>query len=374
MSQRKSVASRRAPVRSAAAFDFSTLAPVYLFYGPEDRRKRAALAVLIERAISPEGRDFDLEYFDADAPSTTAEAVIAAATALPLFSEKRLVIVTDAGRFRDRRQARQAERLAALLGKLPATACLAFVAWSEPEEEGRRRAPVPEKLEAALKAAGKVLFFGAVSAEEATAFAVSEAAARGKKLAPGLAATLIRATGPDLDRVASEVEKLVLYAGERQAITAQDVRALVPPPPEENVFQLLDALGERRGEQALRLLRALQDGGEPPWRILTLLARQLRLIWQAKYLIEEGVPLGQASATPEAVRALLPSDGGLLSVLARQPFQASKLTRQAHAFTWERLQRGLDRLVKTDAGTKGWDGGVDDPVLALELLVHDLCA
>jgi len=64
----------------------------------------------------------------------------------------------------------------------------------------------------------------------------------------------------------------------------------------------------------------------------------------------------------------------LLPLLARQPFQAGKLARQARAFTWEQLQRGLDRLVKCDAGTKGWESGVDDPALALELLVLDLCA
>jgi DNA polymerase-3 subunit delta len=360
------------PRSSSAAVDFSKLAPVYLFHGPEDRRKRAALAALIERAVDADGRDFDVEYFDADASTTTAEAVIAAANGLPLFSEQRLVIVTDAGRLRDRRQAKQAERLAGMLGKLPPTACLVFVAWSEPEEDGRKRG-VPEKLEAAIKAAGKVLHFAAASPEDAATFAVAEAAARGKKLAPGLAAALVRATGPDMDRVSGEVEKLSLYAGDRPAISAEDVRTLVPVPPEENIFHLLDAVGERRGEQALRVLTELREMGEPPWRVMTLLARQIRLIWQAKYLIEEGVALNQASAAPETVKALLPADGGVLSVLARQPFQAGKLARQARAFSWERLQRGLDRLVKTDAGTKGWDQGVDDPNLALELLVLDLC-
>jgi DNA polymerase-3 subunit delta len=368
---------RKAPTSrarsSSAAVDFNLLSPVYLFYGPEDRRKRAALAVLIERAVGPDGRDFDLEYFDADAASTTADAVIAAAAGLPLFSERRLVIVTDAGRLRDRRQARQAERLAGMLGKLPPTTCLAFVAWSEPEDEGKKRGGVPEKLEAAIKAAGKVLYFGAASPEDAASFAVAEAAARGKKLAPGLAAALVRATGPDLDRVSGEVEKLSLYIGARGAIGVEDVRALVPAPPEENIFHLLDAVGERRAEQALRVLGELRELGEPPWRVMTLLARQIRLILQAKYLLEEGIPLSQAARAPEPVRALLPADGGVLSVLARQPFQAGKLTRQARAFSWERLQRGLDRLVKTDAGTKGWEPGVDDPDLALELLVLDLC-
>lgn len=374
MTQRKPAAPRRAPARSGGAADFSTLASVYLLHGPEDRRKRAALAALIERAVDPDGRDFDLEFFDGDALTTTAEAVLAAAGAMPMFSERRLVVVTDAGRLRDRRHARDAERLAAGLAKLPSRACVAFVAWSEPEDEGRKRGSVPEKLEAAIRAAGKVLVFGAVRPEEAAAFAVSEAAAREKKLPPALAAMLVRAAGSDLDRVANEVEKLVHYVGERPAIGAEDLRALVPAPPDDNIFHLLDAIGDRQGHQALRLLGDLLESGEPPWRILTMVARQLRQIWQAKYLVEEGISLAAADAAPEAVKALLPADGGILPLLARQPFQAGKLARQARAFSWEQLQRGLDRLVKCDAGTKGWESGVDDPVLALELLVLDLCA
>jgi DNA polymerase III subunit delta len=375
MSQRKPAAPRRASARSGEAADFSTLVPVYLLHGPEDRRKRAALNALIERAVDPEGRDFDLEFFDADALTTTAEAVLTAAGAMPMFSERRLVVVTDAGRLRDRRHARDAERLAAGLGKLPPRTSIAFVAWSEPEDEsGRKRGSVPEKLEAAIRAAGKVLVFGAVKPEEAAGFAVSEAAARGKKLPPALAAMLVRATGPDLDRVANEVEKLVHYVGERPAIGPEDLRALVPAPPDDNIFHLLDAIGDRQGQQALRLLGELLESGEPPWRILMMVARQVRLIWQAKYLLEEGVSLTAAGAAPEAVKALLPADGGILPLLARQPFQAGKLGRQARAFSWDQLQRGLDRLVKCDAGTKGWEGGVDDPVLALELLVLDLCA
>jgi DNA polymerase-3 subunit delta len=373
VTQRKPSTARRAPSRSSSAADFSTLAPVYLFHGPEDRRKRAALAQLIERAVDPEGRDFDLEYFDADATTTTAEAVLAAACAMPMFSERRLVIVTDAGRLRDRRHARTAERLAAGVAKLPPMACLAFVAWAEQEEDGRKRS-VPEKLEAAIKAAGKLFSFAAVKPEDAAAFAVSEASVRGKKLAPALATTLVRSTGPDLDRVANEVEKLALYTGERTMIGADDVRAFVAPPPEENVFRLLDAIGERQGQQALRLLEELLGGGEPPWRILTLLARQLRLIWQAKYLLEEGVALAAVERAPEAVTALLPQENNLPQLLARQPFQAGKLTRQARVFSWEQLQRGFDRLVKTDAAAKGWEEGVDDPVLGLELLVLDLCS
>jgi DNA polymerase-3 subunit delta len=299
---------------------------------------------------------------------------------MPMFSERRLVIVTDAGRLRDRRQVRTAERLAAGVAKLPPRACLAFVAWAEQEGahseagSGRKKGSVPEKLEAAIKAAGKVFQFAAVKPEDAVAFAVSEATARGKKLAPALATTLVRATGPDLDRVASEVEKLALYTGSRAVIGADDLRVFVPPTPEENVFRLLDAIGERQGQQALRLLEELLAGGEPPWRILMLLARQLRLIGQAKYLLEEGVSLAAVERAPEAVLALLPEENNLPQLLARQPFQAGKLTRQARAFSWEQLQRGFDRLVKTDAGAKGWEEGVDDPVLGLELLVLDLCA
>jgi DNA polymerase-3 subunit delta len=354
---------------------FSPLARVYLFHGLEDRRKREALEALIQAAVPDEEREFAVEYFDADSSATTADAILAAVAAPSFLASRRVVIVTDAGRLRDRRHQRDQERLAAALPRLGETACLVFVAWAEDQEGGASRSAVGEKLEAAVKKAGKVLDFPLLKADQAVGAAQKQAMERGKKLLPTAAGALVRAVGSDLDRLCNEVEKLVLYAGERPTITEEDVAALVALAPDDNVFHLLDALGERKRARAVQLLHDLLDSGEPPARVLSLVARQLRLVWQAKFLLERRVPLRTPpDALPEEVARLLPKENNVLALVARQPFQERRCAAQARQFTWDQLHRGFDRLVRAEAGIKGLDLGPDDPRLALELLVVELCS
>ena len=129
-----------------------------------------------------------------------------------------------------------------------------------------------------------------------------------------------------------------------------------------------------RAEPRYLKIKNLLDSGEPPARLLTLIARQLRLVWQTKFLTERRIPLRTApTALPEEAARLLPKDN-VLALVARQPFQERRYLAQARLFTWEQLHRGFDRLVRTEAGMKGLDLAPDDPRLAMELLVVELCS
>ena len=55
-------------------------------------------------------------------------------------------------------------------------------------------------------------------------------------------------------------------------------------------------------------------------------------------------------------------------------WQRERLWKQARRITWDHLHQALDRLAVAEAGTKGWEYGVEDPDLALELFVASLCA
>src|SRR5947199_10511307 len=85
---------------------------VYLLQGQDDRLKRRALQELLDRLVDPAGRDFDLEHLDAD--SATAADVLSALGSLPLFSERRVVVLQNAGRLRQPRHRATQERLAAV--------------------------------------------------------------------------------------------------------------------------------------------------------------------------------------------------------------------------------------------------------------------
>jgi DNA polymerase-3 subunit delta len=75
----------------------------------------------------------------------------------------------------------------------------------------------------------------------------------GKKLLRDAEAELKNRLGDDLRLIATELQKLALYAGERVQITRDDVLAVVAPVREEEFFALAEAVGEGDLGKALQL-------------------------------------------------------------------------------------------------------------------------
>ncbi len=344
----------------------------YLFWGQEELRKKEALQFLIEQLVPPEDRELDVQYMDATNAGTTGDAILHAVRDRAMFSERRVVVVLNAGRLRGPRHQRTQEALAAGIPTLPDYSTLILVAYADDSDERRGRAPFGEKLMAALKAHGEVKQFAQMKPEELAELAAREAAAAGKTLHPAAAAMLAERAGPDSQRVLQEARKLVAYVGEGKTITQKEVGEMVSAPPDDNIFHLLTATMEGNRQQAMGVLRQLRESGMAVPQVLVMLARTLRQVTQAKLLQDRGI---QPTAGPEDVApdvlACLPEDASLYK--STRDWQRKQLWSQARRITWPHLHRALDRLATTDAGTKGWEHGVEDPDLALELFVVSLC-
>jgi DNA polymerase-3 subunit delta len=174
----------------------------------------------------------------------------------------------------------------------------------------------------------------------------------GVAIEDGAIQRLVDFVGADLRTLASELEKLATYAGER-SIGAADVDALTPEAREQTVFEVVDAVVEGRAPAALRTLdRMLTSGAEPPLRIQAMLARQVRHLVRATELIAAG-------ASEDEVGAACGVRG----------FPATKLMRQARASSAPQAEAALRAIEASD--TKVKTGELPER-LALELLVVDL--
>ncbi len=172
---------------------------------------------------------------------------------------------------------------------------------------------------------------------------------RGISIEPAAIQELAELVGANLRLLATEIEKLHAYAGDR-TITADDVRLLTPQAKEERIFDLVDAIVEGRAALALRLLRKmLSDGSETPGHVQILVARQLRLLVRATELLE-------ARGSQDDVAEATKLRGFPLTKLMRQ----ARATRRVSAEAALRAMETSDHAVKT--------GRLPDD-LALELLV-----
>ena len=95
---------------------------------------------------------------------------------------------------------------------------------------------------------------------------------------------LQKITENDLALISNELEKLFCYLGDssikiNREILIENIYGIQ----EGNIFDFVDAVGERKGDKALSLLKILMDSNEyHPLQILAMLNRQMRLILKKK--------------------------------------------------------------------------------------------
>ena len=93
----------------------------------------------------------------------------------------------------------------------------------------------------------------------------------------------------DLQTIYKEIEKLAAYVGDREVIEIDDVKEVVTVNRGVSVFKLNDLIADKNREGALHALKHLLGAGEPPLKILTMITRQIRLLVQAKEMLEQGL-------------------------------------------------------------------------------------
>ena len=164
-----------------------------------------------------------------------------------------------------------------------------------------------------------------------------EAGSLGKTLTLAAAQRLVEIVGDNLAELIQEMEKLALYAGAEKSLTPNLVNQLATHSRTANIFALVEALGEPGAHKRLNALGQLLDLGEPPPRILVMLARQLRLLLSLK----EG---GPASAAYQSRLNLVPR---ALKLLAQQAPRFSEAALRSHLS----LLHQIDWQLKTSGGS-----------------------
>jgi DNA polymerase-3 subunit delta len=138
--------------------------------------------------------------------------------------------------------------------------------------------------------------------------------------------------GPNLRQLDNELEKLSLYAGARP---------------------MTDALSQRNPRAAMTALHALRRNDAHPIYLLTMIARQYRVMLKVKDALG-----GRASGNEHDIAPLV----------GEKPYPVKKAMGQAAAYTFDELVDVLDRLVMADYAMKtGADAEAELDILIAEL-------
>jgi DNA polymerase III delta subunit len=357
---------------AATKADPSGPARVILLTGSEADRKTAHANRLVAESVDPDFADFDAETLDGN--TVTADRILAGVSMPPIGIGKRVVYIRDTQQM----DAEEQKRVAAALDKVAATSLLILHTGSPIYEDGKvkRLSVVTTELTNAVKKSGQIVDFAVPKADDVRAWVLAEARELGKELAPDAVALFSQLPTEDLQRLRSELAKAAAHAGDAPRISGADVEATLSRSPDDVIFKLCDAVGNRRTGEALGHVSTLFKSGARPDavapRALVLLARQFRLISQFHYLAENRL-IGGNGIAPE-IAALLPADGAA-SILSnpRMKWMADKYVGQARRFSGGELADRMERLLGADLMLKGVSPGGDSPKAVMQRLVAELC-
>ena len=301
---------------------------IILLQGPDTYRSRQRLKVLRD-AFQTKHDPTGINIIRLDGPSLSVDEVNKAVSTRGFLSSKRMVVIENLSQHKSPKTIEAVQELLQHWDNEDTV----LVLW-----EGAAPTKGRKKKSSGLNVGkGKTILtedFPLLSGAQAAQWIKKEISRQGGQINADAERLLIGLLGNDLWEASSEIDKLLSYAKDR-SITATDVELLVKSKFDSDIFRLTDALAARNAGEALRLMEDEVGGGLPIQYLLTMLARQFRILLQVKDYLESGN-----------------APGKLAGELELHPFVARKSTEQARHFSLTELKHIYARLVRLDQRTK----------------------
>lgn len=255
--------------------------PVYVMYGSDAFLRDETRRTLIAEIIANADPQTALANFDATAELSQ---VLDELRTLPFLAPRRAVIVSDADAF----VSAYRESLEKYLQSPSKASSLILIVSSWPKTT---------RLYKLVSKIGKAIDCTAPDERKLLAWIRNAAQKRHKKISPETGELLLAWRGADMAALDGELEKLSLYVGKRESITADDVSTLVTATAGPVAFALTNTVTRGKIPAALEALsRSITRRGEE-FKILGMLGWYLRKALHAQQLIQSGMPPGQACKT-----------------------------------------------------------------------------
>ncbi len=306
------------------------LSSIYLLYGTESFLIDETKQKLIQSVLTEEEMDFNFSVYDLE--EVPVETAVEEAETLPFFGDKKLVFLHNPTFLTAERSKEKVEHnLKVLEAYIESPAPYTIMVFAAPYEKLDER----KKLTKLLKKKAEVVEAKKLNDKEIKTWVRSQAAANGVQMDEEALEHFLMLAGTNLQLLASEIDKLSLYASEEKRITVDIVDKLTARSLEQDIFALVDRVVSGNIEAAFRIYYDLLKLNEEPIKILAVIANQFRLIYQTKELSRKGY--GQQQ---------------IASFLKVHPFRVKLALRQTGNFSDEQLSSIIMMLADSDLQMK----------------------
>ena len=340
------------PVRGMAELkkelDEGTIRRLYLLYGTERYLIHQYRDLLLTKlGVTEDTMNFS-SYHGAAADIRT---ILGDLSTMPFLAEHRVVLVEGSGFF-----TKSVDSLTDALSEgIPETGILIFVEPDIEKSTGLTKAVDKRgRLYKLFDQAEGAFCFDVPDEAMLRSWITGRLSETGKKVEAKVPDRLLSSVGPDMSMLDSELEKLISYTLEKDAILVSDVDAISVTVVEDKVFEMVDAISYKKAEKALALYNDLLTLREPVMKILYLISRQYQILAQVARMLADKTPKAQIAKT-----------AGVM------PFLVNKYLAQAGSYEYPKLLSACDACLNTDYAIKT---GQLSERNALERLILDLLA
>lgn len=309
---------------------FTKLQPIFIIVSQEQFFTDKSIASIKQLLITAAGSEDQIEFESLDAQNSSIEDIIGLANTYPFLAQKRCITVRNFDAlFQSSKEQKNALSLLQTYFDEPADFTVLIC--------------IADKLDKRLKlikqaaAAGLVFEFSQPNERDLPLIIKTQVKELYSKQIDDHAVMLLcELVGVNLDALNHELEKLDLFTGEVQCITAEHVGQMVGNSALVDNFKMVDMLASKNASASLHMLQQLLNHHqEPPERLLGLLKWQFRRLLNAKLDLERGVPMSEVFSKHKVFH-----------------FHQQKFRDQLNMFSLADLQRIYFILFQTDRTMK----------------------
>ena len=306
--------------------------PVYLLYG-EERYLKKQYKDKLKKALCAPDDNMNNHYFEGK--GIAIGEVIDLAETMPFFADRKVIFLQDSGFLKS-----GGEQLAEYLGSQNETTIIIMV-----ESEIDKRS----KLYKAIQSKGCIVEFEAQDENTLKRWVAGLLTKEGKKVTESTVQLFLSKTGTDMENIYGELEKLICYCMDKEVVEAEDVETICTTRVTSHIFDMVDAIADKKQKKALELYYELLALKEPPMRILFLIARQCNILLQVKAMKNKGY-----------------GNKEMASSIGVPPFALGKYVTQAGKFKTSQLKHAVTQCVEAEEAVK--TGRMND-IMSVEILI-----
>lgn len=247
---------------------------------------------MINKYLQTEKDDFNFIKFNLY--ETEITPIIEETLTMPFFSDKKAILVKNAYVFTGEKVTKDldqnTDQLIEFLEKYDGDNLIIFEVYQNKLDERK-------KLTKALKKNGQLKKVEQMSEEEIKKWIQSKLNENYKDIKQDALNLFIELTGVNFNIVSQELDKLMLFLGDRPTINKDDVHQIINRSLEQNVFLLTEYIQKRQKNKAIQLVKDLINMKEEPIKLLALITSNYRLYYQCKILNQKGYSGQQIAKT-----------------------------------------------------------------------------